>query len=393
MTFINWISIAVLIIIVLYTGYLVYEYYKSTTSDTTSPTSLQNSSSTSSSTSTTNSSTAAATLTAFIPYGDKYLIGTKSGGTVLETVANSATALDCSNRIPLESGCVGANWYSATNTCELVGTLTPLTDNAMSTLIIASKLNHQVSSWLTGTEEQTNDGNIYCSSVLANSSFARALCANIPACGAYTLSFDANNNPYGCIKVAATLYPNASVPTLSPNIITYTGTRSDAVVHNLYGDLTNLVYRWASAPLGSVSSRSTTTSLELCGVDLNVDPNNTDNMTYVASWEATTGTCTLYSDMTGISKDSTTANVTTIMSNLLPNYLRYSNSWTPVSGVDFPNNNSGLKINFQTALTMCINSSYDCFVNVGGLYYMRNTSSPQTSNSNATAYIIPISFA
>lgn len=330
------------------------------------------------------------TLKTFTTYNDQYLIGTKSNGNVITTIKQSMTGLDCSNRIPLEKNCVGANWYASTFVCELVSELLPLCDNATSTLIIAdsTNLSNNVANW-TSVDDMKNDGNLYCSLVLANSTLARALCANIPECGAFTFEYDSNNIPQGCLKVNAPLYPSATVPTKSPNVVTYTGTRTDGVVFNQSGDLTNVVYRWNSSPLGTITQSMKTTNFAECSAMLNTVEANDATSSYVASWEATTGQCNLYNDITGITQSST---MTTILSNIYPAYLRYSNSWTPVYGIDYPNANAGLAVNYQTILQMCINSSYDAFVWINGRYYLRNTSDPQVSVGGAIAYVIPTTF-
>lgn len=332
------------------------------------------------------------TLKSFTTYNDSYVIGTKSNGNVITTIKQSMTGLDCSNRIPLEKNCVGANWYSTTFVCELVSELLPLSDNATSTLIIAdsTNLSNNVSSW-TGVDDVKNDGNLYCSLVLANTSLARALCANIPECGAFTFEYDANNIPQGCIKVNAPLYPSNTVPTPSYNVVTYTGTRTDAVTFNQNGDLTNLVYRWNTSPVGTITQTMTTTNFADCGAMLNTIEADDASSSYVASWEATTGQCNLYNNITGVAQ-SQSSTFTTILSNIYPDYLRYSNSWTPVYGIDYPNANAGMAVNYQTILQMCINSSYNAFVWINGRYYLRNTSDPQVNIGGAIAYIIPATF-
>lgn len=321
----------------------------------------------------------------YIMYGYSYLNGTKASGTVLKTVTNVKHDLACSNLAATETDCVGANWYAGSSTCELLADLLPLSDDGTCSLIIpnASLLKNNVSTWA-GSDTVANDGELYCSQVLANKPLAATLCANLPECGAYTQEYDDNNIPMGCIKVASPF-------TTSLNITTYTGSRTDGVVYNKNLSTDKVNYRWGASLSGTSISQTPSTSLVECASMLTASNGS------AATWDASNnGTCTLLQNVTTIQKDNTTQSVTTIVPK--GTLLKYSPQWTVLQGATYANNTLITLPGFQNAPKQTLNdailacgndSRCQGIITKNGTFYFTSDTSNGISDANCTAYVVP----
>lgn len=323
----------------------------------------------------------------YIMYGYSYLKGTKASGTILKTVTNVKHDLACSNLAATETDCVGANWYTASSTCELLADLMPLSDDDACTLIIpnATIIKNNVSTWV-GNDTISNDGELYCSQVLANKALAASLCANIPECGAFTQQYDENNIPMGCIKVASPL-------TTSLNITSFTGSRTDGVIFNQNLKTDKVNYRWGASLTGSSILQTQNTSLAECASSLLASNGN------AATWDASNnGLCTLLQNITSITKDDSTQNFTSIIPT--GTLLKYSPKWTMLQGASYPDNTLITLSNFQNspkntlddALLACANdpkSQCQGVINKNNAFLFTSDTSNGISDSNATAYVIP----
>ncbi len=386
-----WMIIVGIVIVILVAAYVTYTYFPSylgitKTTTTTTPTTV----STPAATNTTQ--TVNSTLTNYITYNYRYLDGAKSGGKKILDVARSNSSLDCSNRCALQKGCVGANWSSTTLTCSLMSSLLPIGEDSTTTLLVKDSADAQldVFGWQP-SDGIANEGELFCSDILANSTLAKSLCASIPECGGFTLELNNNSYPRGCIKMNSSTYPSRNYPTLAPNITTYLGNRADAIIFNQPNDTSNLNYRFGSVASGPQISSDTGLTLTDCAAKLNTDSSNTDpSAPLIASYNSIGGGCIVQSSVGSVTK---LRNSTIIFSNLLSGYERYSNNWDRIDGIDFPNSNGGMAVKFEEAFYACMNSSYDTLVNISGLWYLRSSSSSsQSSNGNAVAYKIPSTF-
>lgn len=335
-------------------------------------------------------------------YNDNYTDGVQSGGKVLETKEGVTTSLACGNLMHANKKAVAANYVDATQTCTVLGSLLPLSDNINATLIVPStaSTDSAILKWLEAEETVATPGVLYCSTAFANSTNARAVCASIPECGAFTYEFTSNTRqPMGCLKLtSSTTYP-------SPNISTYSGPRTKSVVYNDPKSTTNApppYYRYGTAlAAGTKTVVAAGISLSACGTMMTA----TDG-TAVATWNAASsaaGTCTLYSDFNpanvredydGATKYSTLllgAALTPATINML------SNSWTYQADTDANTtamNSTGLDVTQRQAQLQCIQTN-GCNAIVqrpSGLWYMLS-SVPGTFNSTGTdLYTIPPAF-
>lgn len=350
-------------------------------------------------------------ITSYTLYNYRYLDNMKSGGTVIASIPKSTTALDCSNRAVLLPKCVGANWYKDTSTCELLSDLLPLSDDSTSTLIVSDASNLQTNKvylW-TPTDGVANDGRLFCSDTLANSTYAKALCASIPECGAYTFELNSDNYPTGCLKVKSSMYPSVTNPSLVTNISTFSGDRTDGIVYNITDNDTNntnptCYYRWGTilqnaTIVATFNNLTLKASADMLVKQLQTNTQANGNLNIVAQWDTnpTNGgvtLCTLYDVSSGINinKNNQTQNSTLILPSSLSSLLRYSNEWTRVNNIDYPNSNQGLALTFKEAMNACVNSTYTAFVLINGFYYLRNQTDPSVATTGAIAYILPTGF-
>lgn len=335
-------------------------------------------------------------------YNDSYTDGVQGGGQVLQTKEGITTSLACGNLMHANKNAVGANYVEATQTCTVLGSLLPLSDNQNATLIVPSTASTDtaVLKWLQAEETMASPGVLYCSTAFANSTNARAVCASMSECGAFTYEF-ANNTqqPMGCLKLSSsTTYP-------SPNTSTYTGPRTKSVVYNNPNSTTNApppYYRYGTALAGGTKSViAAGISLSACGAMLTATEGAP-----VATWNAASsaaGTCTLYSDFSlanvredydGATKYSTLL-LGAVLSAATVNSL--SNSWTYQADTDAnitAMNSNGLDVTQRQAQLQCIQTN-GCNAIVqrpSGLWYMLS-SVPGTFTSTGTdLYTIPPAF-
>ena len=335
-------------------------------------------------------------------WNDSYTDGVRSGGQVLETKEGVTTSLACGNLMHANKKSVAANYVEITQTCTLLSSILPLTDDANATLIVpsTSTTDTAVLKWIDAEETIASPGVLYCSTAFANSTNARAVCASMPECGAFTYEFtSATKQPMGCLKLnSSTTYPTF-------NTSTYSGPRTKSIVYNDPTSTTNApppYYRYGTALAGGTKTVvSSGLSLSACGALM-----TSTEGTVVATWNASSssqGACTLYSDFNIANVredyDGATKYSTLLLSAALSTatITALSNSWTYQPDTDAnatPMNSNGLDVTQRQAQLQCIQTN-GCNAIVqrpNGFWYLL-ASVPGTFNSTGTdLYTIPPTF-
>jgi len=335
-------------------------------------------------------------------YNDSYTDGVQSGGQVLQTKEGITTSLACGNLMHANKNAVAANYVEVTQTCTLLGSLLPLSDNENATLIVPSTASTDTAilKWLQAEETVASPGVLYCSTAFANSTNARAVCASMPECGAFTYEFTKNTQqPMGCLKLnSSTTYPNS-------NTSTYSGPRTKSIVYNNPKSTTNApppYYRYGTALAGGTKTVvSAGISLSACGAMM-----TTTEGTTVATWNAASsaaGTCTLYSDFNIANViedyDGATKYSTLLLGSTLPpaTINTLSNSWTYQPDTDAnigAMNSTGLDITQRQAQLKCIQTN-GCNAIVqrpSGLWYMLSNVPGTFASTGTDLYTIPPAF-
>lgn len=330
-------------------------------------------------------------------YDDAYTPGMQSGGTVLQEVEGITTALACANLMHSKSA-VGANYVDASQTCTLLASILPLNDDKNTTLIVpsTSSVDSSILKWIEAEESIATPGVLYCSEAFANSSNARAVCASIPECAAFTYEFmDQTQQPMGCLKLSSeTAYP-------SYNTSTFTGSRKSLLKYN--DPTSNLIppppyYRFGTSLDGA--TRSTVAmglSLSQCGSLL-----QKTQSTAAATWDASAdGTCTLYStfDVKNVIEDfdGVTKNTTLLLGGTVPTatVLSMSNTWQQQTNMDASTTMGQARdITPRQAQLLCAqtNGCAGFVQRSNGLWYLLSNVSNPIATTGSTLYTIPSAF-
>ena len=218
-----FIDLVLLFIITLIGAYVGYNYYMSQKQPTTTTT-----------------ATPVGTTTTLVSIGNdnnvyalvndvEFVQNTYSYGNINDVYQDCNSVIQCSNYLFNDPTSTGANYLPDTKTCELVSAISPIgvnQDNSNTTLILrtSSRLTNGVNAWAKN-DTVTSPGNLYCSPTLAYRDYAKALCANIPYCKAYTYEIDSAGVPYGCLKATNTTIANSGSSVQSVSY--YSGKRSD----------------------------------------------------------------------------------------------------------------------------------------------------------------------
>ena len=220
-------TLLLLLILMALGGYVGYMYYKKNILGTT--------------TTTTRSPVGTGTSTTLVSIGNdnnvyavvddvEFVQNMYSYGNVNVTYQNCNSVIQCSNYLFNDPTSTGANYLTDTKTCELISAISPIgvnqTSNSVLILRTSSKLSNGLNLW-SKNDTATSLGNLYCSPTLAYRDYARALCANIPYCKAFTYEIDSVGNPYGCLKSTNSTVANSA--TAVSNVSYYSGQRNDAV--------------------------------------------------------------------------------------------------------------------------------------------------------------------
>lgn len=330
-------------------------------------------------------------------YDDAYTTGVRSGGTVLEQVEGITTALACANLMHSKSA-VGANYVNASETCTLLGSILPLSDDKNATLIVpsTSSVDSDILKWIEAEESVATPGVLYCSDAFANSSNARAVCASIPECAAFTYEFmNQTQKPRGCLKLSSdTSYPNYITST-------YTGSRKNLLKYN---DTSSVLippppyYRFGTSLDGATRSTAVMgVSLSQCGSLLQKTPSMS-----AATWDASVnGTCTLFStfDVKTVIEDfdGLTKNVTLILNDTISKetLLSLSNTWTHQTNMDASTTmGQGKDITPRQAQLLCAqtNGCVGFVQRSNGLWYLLSDVSNAVATTGSDLYTIPRSF-
>lgn len=333
-------------------------------------------------------------------YGYQYVQQVRSLGPVIETIDNVESSLICANYAAATNNCVGGNYIAATSTCELVSSILPLSDNPdYETFVMsATNLKNKVSAF-TATEGQRQKGVLFESTALNYKPYMAALCASIPTCSGYCTNFSAaNNTPSGCLLTDSA---QQSTRMIDVNSILYTGVRTDGVLYNQADNTTGPYYRW-STTVGSNSALLTTqyvTTLDECGAIAQ------ETISAVgAVWDpSTNGTCTVYSSLNSVVSDP----VKTLLTwKANPSYLNYSNTFTTVTGVDYPTA-SVFVTGFENANIYTLEDAKLALINANGacnciildtttnFFTFKNVTSTDASSTVASttiAYVVPTTF-
>lgn len=335
-------------------------------------------------------------------YDDAYTDGLRSGGVVLKQIENVKTRLACGNLMHATKNAVAANYVLEAQSCTLLGSILPLSDDEKTTFIVpaTASTDSSILKWLEPEESIASPGVLYCSNAFANSSHARAICASLPECAAFTYEYTPlTQTPRGCLKMAsAAMYTSADTST-------YSGPRNNLVTYN---DATSSVnspppyYRFGTSMTGaSIAAVVLGQSLSQCGTLLETSKTTTP----AATWDASaTGTCTLFGtfDPTLVVEDfdGATKNLTLLLSSSLPQKTiqLMSNVWTHQPNMDTPNTNAtigqGQDITPRQAQLLCAQTS-GCvgFVQRSDArWYMLSDVSAAASTQGSDMYTIPPSF-
>lgn len=301
-------------------------------------------------------------------YGYQYIDQTASLGTVIETFENVESALVCSNYAAMTPGCVGANYSSITGTCVCVSDLLPLSQNSDYQLLTlsANKLTNKVSAF-TPTQSRSSKGTLYCSDALAYRPNAAALCANIPTCSGYVMTYSGSDNrPSGCLVTDSS---QARITLTDTKSTLYTGPRTDGVLYNDTVANTNggPFYRWGTDVVASNALQTVMgTTLDECANIARPFIGATG-----AVWDASaSGTCTIYNKASGSSFPIQNNRQKTLIlwqNDAIKNLSSYSNSFSTRNNIDYPTATvilTGLEdsneYTLDDALLACANASAPC---------------------------------
>jgi hypothetical protein len=307
------------------------------------------------------------------------------------------TALQCGNYLEdnKATSAIAANWDSVKKTCTLVSAIQPIAMQATNTLV-TKNVASDVNSW-NASETSTLLGPIFCSDVLANSTYAASLCSSIPECGGYTLEYNASNSnrPTGCLLAAS------GVTGRRDNTTSKAGrsTRATASPPLPQG----VSARWESSIPFSSSDQSTvitSTTLPACALGVSRMTASYKNAYGVYS---TDNRCTLFyssldqfGNLDSSKQISDQRSSTLLMANPNP---KYANNWVKTANTDYPADltsmpGNGTALDLKTATLACANSSAcNAFVvDQSGKVYFSTAQTVSTNASTNTAYTPPPTF-